>query len=163
MKKALLTLLTTVVLVAMLALPAQAAQSTPVEGLWRYISTTLDIKYANGNTFVTTHEDGIWAGGFSGTSTEAGLVVIHNSGFWSFNAIVSFVGTVEGKTGTLEMSVVGKKPAGPGAQWEGKWVILSGTGELRNLHGQGTWWGPGASGPGVWGDIPYAGQIHFAP
>ena len=59
---------------------------------------------------------------------------------------------MEGKSGTLEMSVVGKRPEGA-TEWEGKWVILSGTEELATLRGQGTWWGPGASEFGVWGDI----------
>ena len=81
---------------------------------------------------------------------------------WSFKAIVSFEGYVDDKYGTLKMSVVGTRPDGL-ADWQGKSVILSGTGELANLRGQGTWWGPGAPAPEVWGDIYYAGNYHFEP
>jgi hypothetical protein len=112
---------------------------------------------------LTTFENGPWTGTFEGISTEDGKVVIHCSGAWSFNAIVSFSElTVDGRTGTLKMSVVGKRPD-ENADWAGKWVILSGTGELTDLRGQGTWWGPGAPGPEEWGDIYYAGNYHFRP
>jgi Protein of unknown function (DUF3224) len=163
MKRLALTLIILVVLLSVFTLPAQAAKPTPAAGLWRYISTILESWESGGNLFFITREDGTWAGTFNGTSVEDGKVVIHRTGDWSFNAIVHFTGTVEGKAGTLEMSVVGKKPAGTDTEWEGLWVILSGTGELANLHGQGPWWGPGAPGPAVWGDIPYGGQIHFEP
>lgn len=100
---------------------------------------------------------------FEGTSTEEGQVVIHCSGAWSFNAIVTFHDvTVEGKSGTLEMSVNGGRPDAT-SDWEGKFVILSRTGELSYLRGQGTCWGPGAPDAGVWGDIYCAGNIHFEP
>ncbi len=89
-------------------------------------------------------------------------MVIHCNEAWSFNAIVSFDGTVNGKSGTLKMSVVGKRPDAF-ADWEGKSVILSGTGELANLRGRGTWWGPGAAEEGKWGDIYYDGNYHFEP
>ncbi len=34
---------------------------------------------------------------------------------------------------------------------------------VANLRGQGTWWGPGAPAPEVWGDIDYEGNYHFEP
>jgi hypothetical protein len=163
MKRMLLTLLTLSVILSMLSVPALAGPPTAAEGLWQYKPTILDERVADGNIFLETSEEGIWTGTFEGESTEAGHVVIHSSGFWSFRAIVSFSEvTVDDKTGTLEMSVVGKRPDA-GSDWQGRWVILGGTGELATLRGQGTWWGPGAPGPGEWGDIPYAGQIHFEP
>jgi hypothetical protein len=165
MKKLLLPLLVifTVSLVVALSPPVQAGPPEEAEGLWQYQPFILDQKVAGCNTFLTTFENGVWSGTFEGTSTEDGKVVIHCSGAWSFNAIVTFDAvTVDGKSGTLEMSVVGKRPDGT-SDWAGKWVILSGTGELANLHGQGTWWGPGAPAPGQWGDIYYGGQVHFAP
>jgi hypothetical protein len=47
--------------------------------------------------------------------------------------------------------------------WQGNWVILSATGELAGLHGQGAWWGPGAGGPELPGLIYYDGTYHFKP
>ena len=69
--------------------------------------------------------------------------------------------TVDGKTGSLVMSVVGTRPDGT-SDWEGKWTIDSRTSDLAALRGHGTWWGPGAPVPEVWGDIWYEkGNLHF--
>lgn len=169
MKRRLATLVAAVMILSALVMPAQAGPPMNAEGLWQYVPYILDARMAGGTTFLTTYEEGVWTdisptlpGTFQGTSTEDGKVVIHRSGAWSFNAIVSFEGTVDGKEGTLEMSVGGDRPDGS-ADWEGRWVILSGTGELATLRGQGTWWGPGSPGPGESGDIYYAGRFHFEP
>jgi len=162
MKKMLLTLLTVFMVLSTLSMPMHAGPPTTAEGLWQYKPTVLAVRVADGNTFLTTKEEGKWAGTFEGTSTEDGKVVIHSSGSWSFRGTVSFDGEVNGKSGKLEMHVVGSKPDAV-TDWEGKWVILSGTDGLATLRGQGTWWGPGAPAPGEWGDIYYSGNIHFKP
>ena len=162
MKKKLFVLLMVLMALSMVSITALAGPPEKAEGLWRYKPEILDDKQAGCNTFLTTFENGIWTGTFAGTSTEDGKVVIHCNGAWSFNAIVSFEGSVDDKYGTLKMSVVGKRPDGL-ADWQGKSVILGGTGELANLRGQGTWWGPGAPAPEVWGDIYYEGNYHFEP
>jgi hypothetical protein len=163
MKKMLLTLLTMFIALSMLSIPAHAGPPKPAEGLWRYKPSIVDVRIADGNTFFTTTEEGEWTGTFVGTSSEEGKVVIHRSGFWSFNGLVFFDAvTVDGKSGTLVMSAVGKR-ADVFADWQGKWVILSGTGDLASLRGQGTWWGPGAPEVEQWGDIYYSGKIHFEP
>ena len=163
MKKMLLTLLTLSVILSMLLIPALAGPPTAAAGVWKYTPYIVAVRVADGNTFLETFEEGEWTGTFEGESTEDGHVVIHTSGFWSFRGTVSFSQvTVAGKSGTLEMSVVGKRPD-VFTDWQGKWVILSGTGDLATLRGQGTWWGPGSPGVGQQGDIYYAGQIHFEP
>lgn len=155
-----LTIVFMVALVFGLAIPAYAGPSQNVEGLWQYRPFIEKMRFADGNTFLETREDGKWFGTFSGTSTEDGKVVIHSSGAWSFKGIVSFDGQVDGKAGQLTMRVVGSRPD-VNTDWSGKWVILSGTGELISLRGQGAWWGPGAPDPGEWGNIYYSGNIHF--
>ena len=162
MKKKLLVLSILLALLLLLTIPALAGPPQNAEGLWQYQPFILEAKEAGCNTFLTTFENGLWTGTFEGTSTEDGKVVIHCNGAWSFNAIVSFEGSVAGKSGTLKMSVVGKRPDAF-SEWEGKSVILSGTGELAQLRGQGTWWGPGAPAPEEWGDIYYEGKYHFEP
>jgi hypothetical protein len=164
MKKSSLTLMVilTVVLMSTMILPVQAKHAENAVGLWQYQPFIEDMRIADGNTFLKTTENGLWFGTFSGTSTEDGKVVINSSGVWSFKGIVSFEGEVDGKAGKLTMRVVGSRPDVL-TDWEGKWVILRGTNELTNLRGQGIWWGPGASGPGSWGDIYYSGNIHFEP
>jgi len=64
-----------------------------------------------------------------------------------------FTSTVKGKSSTLmSVTVVFSYPF-----YECRWVILSGTGELANLRGQGT-------GSGVCGVVgTYSGWIHFEP
>lgn len=162
MKKRSLMLVTmlTVALLSVLSMPAYAGPPDNAEGLWQYQPSIEKTRFADGNTFLKTTENGLWSGTFSGTSTEDGKVVIYSSGAWSFKGTVSFEGQVNGKAGNLTMRVVGSRPD-ESTDWTGKWVILSGTDDLASLRGQGTWWGPGASGPGSWGDIYYSGNIHF--
>ena len=166
MKKTFLTLITVFMVLSMLLIAAHAGPPTTAEGLWQYIPTIEDVKVANGNTFIYTTEVGQWTGTFEGDSTEIGKVVQHSSGLVSFKGTVSFVGNVGDKSGTLKMVAVGSKPDRlPGTEWEGTWVILSGTGDLANLRGHGTWRGPGwdPTHPTEWGNIYYSGEIHFDP
>lgn len=162
MKKRVLTLLTMIMILSTLSAPALAGPPTEVGGLWQYTPYIVGVRVAGGNMFLQTIEDGIWTGNFEGDSTEDGQVVVHSSGSWSYKGIVSFVGTVDGRSGTMEMSVAGRRPDVL-SDWQGLWVILSGTDELANLRGQGTWWGPGAPAPEQQGDIYYSGTIHFEP
>ena len=159
MKKILFVLMSVILILS--ASPAFAGPPDEAGGIWRYIVTDIEVKMAGPNTFMTTYDHGEWTGTFEGLSTEVGMVVVHPSGNTSFNGTLSFVGEVNGKSGTFEMSVVGQCCDEQG--WNGQWVILSGTEELANLRGQGTWFGPGAGGPFVWGTVDYAGKYHFEP
>jgi hypothetical protein len=170
MKKISLFLITLLIVafLIMLSVPAHASQPSKAEGLWQYTTYILEAREAGCNTFLTTFEESVWSGTFEGTSTEDGKVVIHCSGKWSFKAIVTFdqvtVKDESGadRSGTLEMSAVGSRPDGS-AEWFGQWVITDGTDGLKNLHGQGNFWGPGAPDVGVQGDIYYDGNYHFEP
>ncbi len=170
MKKISLLLITILIvaLLIMLSVPAHASPPSTAEGLWQYTTYILKAREAGCNTFLTTFEKSVWTGTFEGTSTEDGRVVIHCNGRWSFKAIVTFdqvtVKDESGadRSGTLEMSAVGSRPDGS-AEWFGQWVITNGTDGLKNLRGQGNFWGPGAPAPEEWGDIYYSGNIHFDP
>jgi hypothetical protein len=162
MKKRVLTLLTMITILSTLSAPALAGPPTEVGGVLTYTPSILDVRVADGNTFLHTSEEALWTGNFEGDSTEDGRVVIHSSGFWSYKAISSFEGTVDGQSGTLEILMAGKRPDAL-SDWQGRWVILSGTDELANLRGRGTWWGPGAPDVGEWGEVDYSGKIHFEP
>lgn len=142
-----------------------AGAPTEASGEWLYLPSVVGMRTAGCNTFLDTTEVGIWSGTFVGESAEVGNVVIHCNGRLGFNATVSFDSvTVGGKTGPLEMRANGVK-ASPEADWVGHWVILSGSGELENLRGNGTFWGPGwlESDPTAYGQIYYDGQVKFAP
>jgi hypothetical protein len=163
MKKKLLVLSIVLALLFVLAIPALAGPPQTGSGLWLYIPALLDSRQAGCNTFLTTFEDAEWTETLVGQSTEEGKVTIHCNGKWSFKGSVSFEGEVAGKSGTLEMLAVGGRPDGT-SEWDGKLVILGGTGELANLRGQGRFWGPGWLGdptePGV---IYYELNYHFEP
>jgi len=159
---ALLALVLTLVLV-----PAVIALATPptiVSGTWYYTPWIASTRFADGNMFMeayTSVPPDRWEGTFDGTSVDEYKGVIHPTGAWNADGVALFDGVVGGREGTLVIEFVGKKTDAE-ADWSGKWVILSGTGELANLRGQGTWWGPGAPGVGIEGSVEYSGKIHFA-
>jgi len=152
---------------------ALATKPTYVSGSLAYDPVIVDSKLADGNLHLETTEVGLWFGDLVGVSwDEPCRVVIHkvvfdpdgnivNFDFRWYTSIATFeTATVGSKSGGLVMRLHGKD-SGPGTDWHGQWVILSGTGELANLHGQGTWWGPGFP-PGIPEDtIFYDGRIHF--
>ena len=182
MKRIVLLSLTLVMLLTAFSVSAGATTPTDVAGEMMYMArfkvhddsgagvppTDPDdtrppcIRMAGGNTFGETYEDAVLSGGMSGTSTDDCRVVIHRSGAWFYTSISSFQGIVDGREGTLQISLVGTRPSGD-AEWEGSWVILGGDGELAALHGQGTWSGYGAPDVWVWGSVYYEGQVHFDP
>jgi hypothetical protein len=162
MKRLFIVVLTVVVVLSALATSAYAEPPTDVEGMLLYTAHFVDQRVAGGNSFITTTEDATWEGAFNGSSTDECVVVVHASGAWYYRGLGSFEGTVQDKTGTLELLLIGSRPDGS-AEWQGTWRVLSGEGELANLHGQGTWWGPGAPGFEEVGEIYYGGQIHFDP
>ena len=166
MRKVSIALMILIILVFLFAitLSVQAGPPGSASGLWLYTPYIVSVREADCNTHLTTFEESIWQDGtFVGTSTEDARVIIHCAGNWSFQGTVDFdYVEVDGRSGTLEMSVNGSRPDAT-ADWFGHWVITDGGGELENLRGQGTFWGPGAPAPGVQGEIHYDGNIHFEP
>ena len=149
MNKKMLVVLAALLVLLVLAIPAQATQPSTAAGDWSYFVYDLKVKTAGCNTFLTTYDYGMMTGTFVGDTTEVGTVVEHCSGNLSFKGKLEFEGDVQSPTGPRT------------GAWDGQWVILNGTGELANLQGQGTWSGPGAGGPFVWGTVAYEGNIHF--
>jgi len=154
-----------VALLSTLSVPVvHATPPTPASGTETYTPHITGMRFADGNTFLDVTSDDFWTGTFVGHSHSVYRAVIYSSGFWYGEGLTTFeYCTVAGKSGTLVMVMVGKKSAVYPFWWSGKWVILSGTGDLANLRGQGTWWGPGAPAPGVEGSVSYSGKIHFEP
>ena len=158
MKKMLLTLLTVFMVLSTLSMPAHAGPPDTVSGTFDYTFEVTDIREADGNTFLYATEDEVWEGTFEGTSEAVFRVEMFSSGFWNVWLRSDFTGKVLDKEGTMVIQLVGKKPAG--GDWYGHWVILSGTGDLAKVRGQGTWWGPGfGSSPAIY----YSGKMHFEP
>ncbi len=161
MRKMLLTPLVVcmVALLSMLSLPAYAKPPMLAEGSFDYTFEIMDQKWADGHWFFTATEYETWEGDFEGTAVSFFRVVWFNYPDGPLNVWLrsDFEGTVMGKQGTLVIQLVGWRYLPE--DWYGEWVIISGTGELANLKGQGIWWGPGFGAPGP--DIFYSGNIHF--
>jgi hypothetical protein len=162
MKKMLVGMVTMVVVLSALSASAYAGTPTPADGSFAYAVTSFSDRWADGNWFIYATDTAIWKGTFEGTSREEYVAVLHGSGVGFYKGTVSFAGTVEGREGTVEISFVGSQPAtsapyDPSQPWEGTWRIISGGGELANLHGQGTFTNPEPF------NIDYSGRIHFDP
>jgi hypothetical protein len=165
MRKALLLLM-----LVSLVLPMAAYAEPPVDvqGDFTYAPTGCDEeRWAHDTQFVSScHDTGDWPqGAFVGDSEEVYSVAFHGAAEGGFmygyeyafyRGHVTFTGTVAGKTGSLEFLFIGTSP-GELDDWNGTWRILSGTGELANLHGSGAFWATGL------GAVHYEGKIHFAP
>ena len=157
MRKLSVPLVCIAVLLSMFLIPVvYATPPEPVVGKWIYTPSKTLTKTADGNTFYDGTETSIWTGNFAGTSTDSYEVIFHPEGFVTCQGQINFNGNVNGESSTMVILFVGKKSLDT-MLWSGKWVILSGTCGLAKLHGEGTWWGPGAPNPiGLY----YEGKIH---
>ena len=172
MKKRLFVSLAVIVVLSVVSTPSLASPPEDAGGKWCYMPKTLVVdKVAGGNDFWTTSDDGSWTGTFFGESDDHCSAVLHSSGYLWGHCTVSFESvTVNGQTGGLEMRVL-LRQSYPGALWDGKWVITGGTGDLKDLHGQGTMSGPGWLPPDGgtdeceegFGVVYYSGKTHFKP
>lgn len=145
--------------------PALAGPPEEASGDWTYVPDLdgLTVRTVGNTTFIHAKEDSTFTGTFEGTSNDELVVVCHQKGPESFNTFVKitidFTGEVDGRVGGLTMKATGKQESKvcepSGAIWFGKWVIVGGTGELADLHGNGAWTGPSF-------DLDYTGKIHFS-
>jgi len=164
MKKILLIsfILCMVALLPMLSMPTVYAKppisSIAASGTWKYTPSIIRMW----DWGFLGDEVATWTGTFEGESYDVFLVWFGPSGIegdWYVIGKIYFEGTVDGKSGSLVMLFIGERPAGE--EWYGHWMILRGKGDLANLRGHGTWWGPGAPGPGEEGPLEYSGTIYF--
>ena len=145
-------------------IPATAGPKTEASGDWTYIPAITDVKVAGPNVFLFGTDVGTWTGTFTGTSEEEFVIVCHpKAGFAFYKGEMTFDGTVEDEAGlhdgTMVIKTRGKQvtdTCDPSpAIWNGRWVIIGGTGGLADVHGHGTFWGGST-------DLDYEGQVHFS-
>ncbi len=145
---------------------AQAGPPTDAAGSWDYITAVEGVRVAGCNTFLTLTESDEFDGTINGDSNPdlgTSTVVLHCNGSVSFHGRLYFDEvTVDGRTGSMVMLTQGRLAAGD-LEWSGQWTILSASDGLDGLHGNGSWWGPGAGGPGLPGELYYDGKVHFSP
>jgi len=120
----------------------QAISPKAAVGTWSWVNSGSVVWKTthDGTQYLSGTEDGTWTGTFEGTSVDAFDGEIHADGSLFGLLRIAFTGTVAGKTGTLEILTTWMVPERhPSAAMTGRWHIVSGTDELANLHGQGTW------------------------
>ena len=151
-------LLTLIALSTLVLAPATAHASRPTEVSGTYTVgpiIILDVRQADGNLIMKQVEYGVLYGVVAGPYTFERTVIVHSNGEATVHGTMTVApATVLDRSGTFTMQVNAKVSAGI---IQGRWVTLSGTVELANYHGQGTF----AGTAGVAGT--YAGQIHFDP
>ena len=159
-----------VLLLVLLVLPVAVYAGPPsdVEGDFVYVAEPVSLRQAGNNLFLEAIGTAEWTGAFVGTFTDDEYVVVMHGATGDFGTAdfafekgsywdtITFTGEVQGRAGTIDILFVGKSP-GDLAVWTGTWRIISGTGELTNLHGTGVFWNNAPM------DIHYEGQIHFDP
>ncbi len=143
-------------LLALTIAPVMATPPAPASGTWIDTGASApDVRMAGGNTIISQTGTTTITGTFEGTMESEVTVVIHPNGKTNTRVTGMFNGSVDGSSGTLVMRFAALGDAVTG-EMEGNWVILSGTGDLVNLRGQGTVEGIGGVGGTYWGQIIFA-------
>ncbi len=145
-------------LLPMLLIPAvRASTLMPSSGSFTTTGfTILSVRSADGNTFIEESATIALTGTFTGTEAGVATLIVHADGSGNFAAFITFTGTVNGVSGTAVLRTVGTFTAAGSAV--GIDTIISGTGNLANLHGHDTFQASLATGAGT-----YSGVIHFDP
>lgn len=181
MKKILFLITVVILSISITILPAYAATPTPVSGAFIGLTYPVygPIKTAGANVITSLTSTGAYISGpLIGTYEDYTEVIWHfgdpeivntlpeNPMTWRsipsfavWHTERTFTGTVDSKSGTLTMHLEAKfsYPTVTYPSLEGTWVIVSGTGDLGNLHGEGTW----QNSPGQ--VLVYEGKMHFDP
>ena len=113
----------------------------PAYGTWIFYPEGKLTKPYDGYTFILGYETGDWTGTFKGSDYAIFFAEKNPDGTIVYlpYGVIFFTGTVNGKEGTLRINFGPAVKQGDPWLWSGPWEILSGTGELENLQGKGTW------------------------
>jgi len=133
----------------LLAEPVGATSLMPASGTFVDVTTSTQVRMADGNLIISQTVTQTLMGTFTGTASQQATTVVHPTGAANFFGAETCTCTVAGKTGSLVFEFSGK--VAPDGSFEGQFVITGGTGELANLDGRGTIQSPGT----------YTGVIHF--
>jgi hypothetical protein len=152
-------LVTSAVILSTLIIPVVLAEKpTSVDGFWSWTGVVHSDKVAGGNLFLYATEYDTLEGTFEGTGEGPFTVTIHSNGFVTGRGRTTIDVTVlDDKEGTLVIQWTGIITTS--GRWHCKWVILSGTGDLANLHGSGI---GVETAPGSF-ELELSGKVHFDP
>jgi hypothetical protein len=119
---------------------ARASSSPPMPITVTFVGPRVVTGYwqAGGNTFLTFTQEMTLSGGVTGSLTESARLELHPDGSGNDQARLTGTWTVDGKTGDVSviasLSIEPNRPT-PAA---GHFIIVSATGGLAGLHGEGT-------------------------
>lgn len=146
-------------LVAPVLVPAtaNAEQRMAVSGTIVFGTNPPPLKFAaiGGYTVVTDNLDGTLTGSIESSQfIFIRTLIIHSNGEFDITGQITGTATIFGKSGGFTQRITGTGIMSTKAI-QGKWVIMSGTGGLEGLHGEGTF-------SGIAGQTSdYSGRIYF--
>lgn len=118
--------------------------------------TVTSFRQAGDNIFITTHETRVFVGGITGSAVEEYSIVVRGDTF-SFHGWSTCTCTIDGRSGTIVMRVVGGGDNTTGAFSDHREGLAgSATGALEGLH-------ISADVSGVGGVGSFVASIHFDP
>ena len=137
---------------------AEAAPPTSASGSFSTPAPATNVvtRSAGPNTIITDTLGSVLSGTFSGTSVLQERYVLRADGSFIERAVETFTGTVNGVAGTA--TFVDVITGDLTSSFHGSFVVVSGTGGLANLRGQGTFEGSSITGIGT-----YTAQIQIHP
>ncbi len=128
-------------LVVALPLLFQLAHATPSTTATGFIAgtgfTVTGTSFADGNVLMTITVTTLLTGTFTGTGVDQASLLVHPDGTFNAQHLSICTCYFEGRSGTLN-SIFDLRGSMVTKVAVGQWTILSGTGGLANLWGQGT-------------------------
>jgi hypothetical protein len=144
------------------ALAAHATTVTPAAGTFTTTVTSLvPIRTADGNTAFDVAGTIVVTGTFSGSGPITFALLVRATGQDNFlGQFTCSPCRVEGRSGSIVVGFTATGVFGVGNALNGQYTILSGTGGLANLHGQGPF--SGIQTPTGFQGV-YSGKTLFSP
>jgi len=134
-----------------------ASATFTANGTFSILNTTTTSTQQNGqNTIYSLTQQGVDDGDLTGSFTDEETSTSHPDNTSTFSGRATCTCTVVGKSGTLMYSFTGTSAAD--GSFKGQVFDFQGTGDLANLHGQGTFQGQGSNG--IYHGT-YSDQLHF--
>jgi hypothetical protein len=128
--------------IAAIALSAQPAAATaPSTGNGNFTFTSMtgtSSRAAGPNTIITASATGMLSGALAGTFTDELRQVFQADGTSQFHGTLTCVCTVGGMRGTVVLRFEGSGTGGSAGSVAGQFTVISASGDLEGLHGQGT-------------------------
>ena len=118
-------------------------------------ATFTSVRSVGSNTIMTGTETHTYTGTFSGIGQVSFELLMHSSGTFDAILMATFTGSVDGKSGIVKILYIAHGE-GFGLHVTGYWMILRGTGDLVNIHGQGTFEGLAGISQTYTGQIKYS-------